>query len=752
MKVPIADLDYVVVILGSLLLLASQSVMALAAGKTGGGLGFPGTGDWRVRFDPAVSTLELIHTATGANVAGKLSFGVLVDGALKSWSIVPPRDSVSTRLALRDEGGNVQGYVTFSGSGGTLRVTAVHRSAQNYRGRLTLQASARLGKQTFACRTRPTTGSRVVQMASGPADSGLNDSLFDIATDTALRFGGRDVVIKKQRREDDRSAFDVAMTAAPHDAACSALVFELIRDYYRSRYVPYYRPINKERCPSPPTGWMSWNVYFDTAGEKENLDEARVAAKHLRAFGMEIWHIESWQDNSDKLPVSKFHNLTLRPNPRQFPHGMKWLADQIRELGFRPGIWTVPFGTGDKAFYESHKDWFLHHPDGKPMRNWCGLYVVDPSQEVVRRHMEETHRTMSQEWGYEYFKIDGMSGRSAGYSAHFYERDEVRAAFKHPCEDAFRQCVEALRRGIGPDRIWLACQGHYTGPEIGHADAGRLGADIAHPNKPPEWHNYVNQARTTLNQLFVNNIVWYGDPDTLLVPTSTPTPMARLATTVVALPGQMMFAGDKLAELPPERMRLLQQCLPVCDVRPLDLFPIFEMCPVWDLKIDRPFGRWDVVSLFNWGDQAVDVEVRFEALGLPGDGEYLVYDFWARSCRGSARERLTASVPAKGNVLLSVHPLLGRPQFLSTDRHITQGGVSLADLTWDQSKKVLSGTVRLVGDFPSELVVFVPEGHKLASASADGADKVSTQANPDRTVTMTLRRPTSGSAKWRMTF
>ena len=49
----------------------------------------------------------------------------------------------------------------------------------------------------------------------------------------------------------------------------------------------------------------------------------------------------------------------------------------------------------------------------------------------------------------------------------------------------------------------------------------------------------------------------------------------------------------------PGQMRLLQQCLPVCDVRPLDLFPIFEMSPVWDLKVSRPFGNWDVVSLFN---------------------------------------------------------------------------------------------------------------------------------------------------------
>jgi hypothetical protein len=537
------------------------------------------------------------------------------------------------------------------------------------------------------------------------------------------------VCIKTQQPPGERDQFNIEMTADIQDAAHSAPVFELIRDYYRARYVPYYKPIDKKRCPSPPTGWMSWNTYFDTAGEKENLDEARIGAKHLKPFGMEIWHIESLQDNSDRLPVQKFHNLTLRPDPRKFPSGMKWLADEIRKLGFRPGIWTVLFGTGDKAFYEAHKNWFLHHPDGKPMQNWCGYYLLDPSQEVVRKHMEETHRIMSQEWGYEYFKIDGMSGRGAHYSAHFYERSEVRAAFKEPCEDPFRLCVEALRRGMGPDRIWLACQGHYTGPEIGQADAGRIGGDIVHPNQDPHWSNYHNQAWTTLNQLFVHNIVWYSDPDTLMVGVA-PLEVARIATTIVGLPGQMMFS----------------------DVRPLDLFPIFQMLPVWDLKIQRSFGSWDVVSLFNWGDKPANVECRFEELGLPGDAEYLVYDFWKGSLRGSFRDRFAAELAPRSNVLLAVHRSLGRPQFLSTDRHITQGGVDVEDVGWDESAKVLSGSIKLVENHPTTLILFAPKGYELGSAKADGTDEVQGKANPDQTVAVTLKRTASGSSKWRVEF
>ena len=713
-------------------------------------------GDWRLEFNGEGTVLACRHAAAGAEVMGGISFLAVNEGGKEeAWRVVLPRDSAKERLSLLDMQGNVQGYVVFSGSGDALDIQVVHRTAQNYRGELRWDASVRVAAGAFACRTRPLPGSRVVQMASGSADSLLNDSLFDPASDTVLRFRGKSVCITSQVGGGGNAEFNAAISAQIAEPAQSSVGVEVVRHYYRDRYVPYYRPMDRKRCPAAPTGWMSWNVYFDTAGERESLEEARVAAQYLKPYGMEIFSIESWQDNSPELPVSKFHNLTLRPDPNKFPSGMKWLADEIRKLGFKPGIWTVPFGTGDPAFHEAHRDWFLHHPDGSPMQNWCGLYVLDPSQEAVRRHMEETHRTMSRDWGYEYFKIDGMSGRGPGYSAHFYERGDVRAAFKEPAEDPFRLCVEALRRGIGPDSIWLACQGHYTGPEVGFADAGRIGADIVAHRRPPDWNNYSNQARTTLNQLFVNNIVWYGDPDTLLVGTANPVETVRLAASVVALSGQAMFAGDKLAELPPDRMRLLQQCLPVCDVRPLDLFPIFDMVPVWDLKVRRPFGAWDVVSLFNWGSEEAEVGVELDELGLDSRQPYLVYDCWNRVLRRGVGDRLAATVPGQGNALLALHADTGRPQVVFSDRHVTQGAVGLDQVAWDANAKTLSGVVQLVGNDPTELAVAVPEHFSLVSAqSADGTTLSTTTGGG--LVGLKLQRTesgvTSGGTRWTLQF
>lgn len=707
------------------------------------------TATWLIEFSSGQSMLRCVHTGSGAVFEGVITFHPRIEKDTSGWRISTSRDSIRSRLALLDSHDEVQGYVIFTCDGNMLRIKPIHRSAQNYPGELRYEAVVQFGTESYACRTGTPANQRVVQLASGPADSLLNDSIFDIPSDTAVCVAGKSACISTRS---NTGAFNVSMSAEIDEPDSSEMMIHIIKDYYRSQYVPYYKPRNKLRCPKAPTGWMSWNVYFDTAGEKENLAEARIAAQYLKPYGMDFFSIESWQDNSPELPVSVFHNLTLRPDPNKFPSGMKWLADQIRALGFRPGIWTVPFGTGDTAFYESHKDWFLHKPNGEPMQNWCGLYVLDPSQEAVRKHMEESHRIMSREWGYEYFKIDGMSGRGSSYCAHFYERDDVRAAFKEPVEDPFLLCVEALRRGIGDDRVFLACQGHYTGPDPAFADAGRIGADIVAHRCPPDWNNYMNQARATLNQLFVNNILWYGDPDTLLVGQANSLPTVRLAASVVALSGQAMFAGDKLAELPAERMRLLQQCLPVCDIRPLDLYPVYNMPPVWDVKIHRPYGIWDVISLFNWNNVDEDISVRISEFGLDTTAEYIAYDCWNRNLQRGIRDELHASVPAHGNALFAIHKNEGRPQLVYSDRHLVTGGIGLDSIAWDDTAGVLSGSVDLVNDDPTELAFDVPQGFHLQSISAGDGIVWSNATSPDGALYLTLRGSSSGTAHWSLAF
>jgi hypothetical protein len=708
---------------------------------------------WRPSFDSRSSTLECRHGPSGTTLVGRLSFTAEQNGKRTAWTIQQDRDGVAGHLALVDQRNDVQGYVAIQGDSLRLSLTAVHRPPHRYGGELTFTPEIRFGSKAFACRTQVSSESPVVQMASGPADSLLNDSLFDAPRDLLLRLGQKNPVLSTVSVSPDAAIrFQAVVSAEISKPDAAAITIELLPDYYRSRYAPRYRLIDRKRCPSAPTGWMAWNAYFDTATEDDNLAEARVGAKYLKPFGLEFWSIESWQENSPRLPVSNFHNLTLRESREKFPHGMKWMAEQIRGLGFRPGLWTVSFGTGDDDFYKSHRSWFLHDPNGRPMKNWNGRYVLDPSQAAVRQYTETTHRQMARNWGYEFFKCDGMSGRDAGLSAHFFERPEVRAAFREPCADPYGTWVETLRRGIGPDRVLLACQGHYTGPDPAFADAARIGGDIVHFPDPPHWTDYLNQARATQSQLFVNNLLCYNDPDTLMVGRRTPLNIARIATTVVALPGQLTFFGDKLTGLPADRMRLLQQALPVCDVHPLDLLPLDELRPAWDLKIHRPFGNWDVVSLFNWSDAPATLRLTFAELGLDRAREYLVYDFWNRKFLGPRKEFLELPLEARSNALLAVHARLDRPQFLSTDRHVSQGGVELTDTAWNPDRLELVCTFKLVAKEPLTACFHAPPAFALEEATADGATVENASATADRLISVVLRRSTAGEARLRLKF
>ena len=424
-------------------------------------------GAWTVQFDQNAQQFTFIHEETGVVLSGTLEF--TAEG--ETWRVEEPRDGVMTRLVLVNKNNDAQGYLVFNAQGDRLEALAYHRTRQYYNGVLSFKGDVLFRDGAFPCRTYPQAGERVLSFTSGAADSGTFDSLFSPEDDMALRFTAanlrvRTITDRQAERSVKNAQFRVEASGRIEEAQEAVFTVELDKGYYQKRWVPHYKPIDRARCPKAPTGWLSWNTYFDKATAEDNLAEARIGKKYLQPFGCEFWEIESWQGNSDQLPVSDFYNLNLEVNEKQFPEGMKKLADDLRALGFRPGIWTAPFGTGSREFYEAHKDWFLHDKNGAPMQTWNGKYTIDPSNDEVIAHIRHIHDVAAHEWGYEYFKIDGMSGSGAGYCAHFFERPEVRAAFKNPDVVApFERVVRALREGIGPDRVFLACQGHFTGPE-----------------------------------------------------------------------------------------------------------------------------------------------------------------------------------------------------------------------------------------------------------------------------------------------
>jgi hypothetical protein len=444
--------------------------------------------------------------------------------------------------------------------------------------------------------------------------------------------------------------------------------------------------------------------------------------------------------------------MNLETSRKKFPKGMKKLAEDIRKLGFSPGLWVAPFGTGNDEFYNAHKEWFLHNRDGKPVSCWNGRYTLDPTVTEAREHLKNIFRTASREWGYEYFKIDGMSGRNHGYCAHLYERPEIRECFSDPsCPNPFELCLMAFREGMGEERIMLACQGHTSGPDALYADASRIGADIVHPNEPVKWSGVLNQGRCFMNQAFTHNIVTYADPDTLLVRDLT-MEEARTSATIVALPGQLTFFGDKLEGLPADRMKLLQQTLPPADVRPSGLYPYFSMMPVWNLHVNnKTLGSYNIVALFNWEDEKRIIRFSTEELGINSGEEYSMFEFWTQKDLGTMREGFEMEVPEHGVRLLSLHKVKDVPHWVSSDRHIAQTGMELTSIEWKEANKALEGEIYLIGTFPLTMHIRVPGGYQFDRVGGNGLQS-SVKMISDNILAITYMSKTTGNFKFNIGF
>ena len=142
----------------------------------------------------------------------------------------------------------------------------------------------------------------------------------------------------------------------------------------------------------------------------------------------------------------------------------------------------------------------------------------------------------------------------------------------------------------------------------------------------------------------------------------------------------------------------------------------------------------------------------FSELGLPEDKEYLLYEFWSGKFLGAHRNHYAIQVAPRANVLLAIHERLDHPQFLSTDRHVTQGGVEWSQSTWNPAGNELTCAFKLVENDPLTAIIHVPSNYKLLKSSVEGAT-LSRISNEEASIlTAVLKRDSNGEGKLVLKF
>lgn len=462
------------------------------------------------------------------------------------------------------------------------------------------------------------------------------------------------------------------------------------------------------RVDSVVNGWCDWPTAFESITEEEVLRNAEFAARALKPFGFEYvqvdegfqrWHGD-WEGNT------------------KFPHGMKWLADRIRALGLKPGLWLAPYVISEPTeVFQKHPDWLLRHPDGRLRRvgpwpsedsDWARQenpkrYGLDITHPGAAAWLAELFDTVANRWGYEMIKIDFVDWSLL--SATQYHDPAVTRA------QAYRKGAEVMRKAMGPKCHLLDCG---PGPvSVGLLDSMRIELD----QPPVNWKQYflesASSAPAAAKRYYFHRRTWINDADHLCLNLLTPS-QAQAAASLIALSGGNTMSGDRLPDLDPIRLEILKTVFPSYGeaARPVDLFDT-DRHSIFALRIQKPFGEWTVTGFFNASEtEPLERTLPLHRLWLDPAKTYLAYDFWKQRLHGEISGELHLKIPPASVVLLALHEKRNVPQILSTDRHVLQGAVELEQAAWNGDTKTFEGISLGPPGTAHNVALYLPEAHR----------------------------------------
>ncbi len=362
------------------------------------------------------------------------------------------------------------------------------------------------------------------------------------------------------------------------------------------------RRLNRNHPPilgkTPPTGWCSWYCFGPRVTAQQVLDNLDFIAKNVP----QLKYIQI--DDGYQPAMGDWLETGAA-----FGGNVQGVLKQIRARGFEPAIWVAPFVAEEKShLFAQHPDWFVRDEEGKPLRSdrvtfggWRRgpWYALDGTHPEAQKRLESVFRTMRQEWGCTYFKLDANFW-GAIHGGHFHDPRATRI-------EAYRRGMRAILRGAR-DGFILGCN-HPLWPSLGLIHGSRSSNDIKR-----SWDRIKQTARQNLSRNWQNGRLWWNDPDAVCLVGDLPLTEFRFHATAIYASGGMVLSGDDLTKISPERLEMLRKLLP-----PTGVAAQFEDASMNVGTITLANAR--MVCCFNWADE--DRSFRFK---LPGLSD--VTDYW----------------------------------------------------------------------------------------------------------------------------
>jgi alpha-galactosidase len=377
--------------------------------------------------------------------------------------------------------------------------------------------------------------------------------------------------------------------------------------------------------PKLPTGWCSWYWH----GPLVTPRDIEAALTFCHEHGLEMDYIQI--DDGYQPWMGDW----LKPNQR-FKGKLQTMLREIREAGNQPAIWVAPFVASPKSeLFQSHPDWFVKDADGQPLRSdtisfggWRlgPWYMLDGTHPEAQQYLEKTFRTMREEWGCTYFKLDANAWGCLPGGRH---HDPLATRV-----EAYRRGMAAIRRGAG-DAFLLGCN-HPIWPSLGEIHGSRSSMDITR-----DWNSFKQIARENLSRNWQNNILWWNDPDCIVLADrgrDLPENEFLFHATATYATGGMMLSGDKLDRIPAERLPLLRTLLANPGTAAEFTDDSMQVGYIPDAEGKR-------IVLLNWGDEPIRLVAGLEKSAT-------VTDVWTKEDLGRQEQHLEIELPARSGRLL----------------------------------------------------------------------------------------------------
>lgn len=273
---------------------------------------------------------------------------------------------------------------------------------------------------------------------------------------------------------------------------------------HRSRGLPkrYFSPFGQDKFVFTPkkitrkraiTGWCSWHWFGSNINQDIILNQAKFIAKNRRTFPVEYILVDDgWCKWGD----------WLEPDTKKFPLGMKHLAQDIKKLGLKPGIWIAPFlAAFSSHLFHRYPEWFTRDSHGNIVEGTkvgpldfmipSKRGILDLRNPKVQTYLKKVIDSL-EDWGYQLVKLDFL------YAGHY---NPTFLTSEKP-DQLLNDFLRSIKRSH-PNIYTIAC-GSPLKSAISAVDAIRISDDINFPQLKYIWpfNSYITSQR--LNQLEAN--------------------------------------------------------------------------------------------------------------------------------------------------------------------------------------------------------------------------------------------------------